>query len=57
VQKESVRLVTTRRDGDNDSDITGSNRERGRKVERKKEEKRSAPNSVHKRIKAFSKTD
>jgi len=26
-------------------------------VERKKEEKRSAPNSVHKRIKAFSKTD
>lgn len=57
MQKESVRLVSTPRDGDNDSDITGSNRERGRKVERKKEEKRSAPNSVRKRIKAFSKTD
>jgi hypothetical protein len=57
VQKESVRLVATRRDGDNDSDIKGGNRERGRKVERKKEKKRSAPNRVRKRIKALSKTD
>jgi hypothetical protein len=38
VQRESGRLEVTQRDGDNDSNPAGSNRERGRKWREKERE-------------------